>query len=120
MHGMGNWDGGSYISDSIEHFTKEISRISDFIYEKSIKRSNPRITCEDLDNFVREIIKVDECGDIDIWRSMLEPIYDSTKEYEDTLSKKVKEKAAEGMRIKEISEILNMSVKDTYYYLKSS
>lgn len=118
MHGMGEWSGGSYLSESIEKFTNEIKEVNNFIYEKSMGNTTPRITCNSLDNLINEIIKEDEDGDIDKWRFILEPIYDSTKKYEDALTNKVKEMYKKGIKIKEISLELNMSTKDTYRYLK--
>lgn len=119
MHGMGDWSGGTYLSESIDKFINEIKCINNFISEKSMKNTNPRITCRELDDLIYDIIEKNEYGDVDIWKDMLEPIYTSTKEYEDTIINKVKIMSKEGMKINEISTALNMSVKDTYEYLKN-
>ncbi|GLC31176.1 hypothetical protein [Clostridium omnivorum] len=118
MHGMGDWDSGIYLSDSLDKFTDGIIKINQFISEKSMANVVPRITCKDLDNLIKEIIKEDEYGDFDNWKSMLDPIYESTKEYEDNLTKRVKKLSEGGLIIKEISDRLNMSIKDTYKYLR--
>ena len=118
MHGMGDWDGGIYLSKSLEKFTCEVEKINKFICEKAEGKTVPMITCESLDNLVNEIISEDEYGDIESWKSMLDPIYESTKQYEKSLAKKVGNMSEDGMKIKDISVRLNMSAKDTYRYLK--
>lgn len=120
MHGMGDWGAGTYLSESIDKFINEIKCINNFIDEKSMKSTNPRITCKELDDLIYEIIEEDECGDADTWKNMLEPIYTSTEEYENAIINKVKIMSKEGVKINEISIALNMSLKDTYGYLKKS
>lgn len=44
---------------------------------------------------------------------MLDPIYVSAKEYEELLAKKVKKLSVQGMKINEISKVLNMSIENT-------
>lgn len=118
MHGMGDWNSGTYLSDAMDKFTEEIAKINQFINERSMINVVPQITCEDLDTLIKGIIKEDKYGDYDNWRSMLNPIYESTKEYEDNLSRKIQKLSEEGLKIKDISNKLNMSVKDTYKYIK--
>lgn len=118
MHGMGDWNGGIYLSDSLDKFTDEIIKINQFISKKSMENAVPRITCESLDNLIKEIIEEDEYGDFDNWKSMLDPIYESTKEYEDDLTRRVKKMSEDGLKIQEISDRLNMAIKETYKYLR--
>ncbi len=118
MHGMGDWNAGSCLSASIGKFTNEIKQINKFICERNKENTTPRVTCESLDNLIYEMIEEDEDGDVDTWKSMLYPIYNSTREYENDLTKKVKEMYENNMKIKDISAKLNMSVNNTYVYLK--
>ncbi|MPM97460.1 hypothetical protein SDC9_144633 [bioreactor metagenome] len=118
MHGMGDWDGGIYLSESLDKFINAIRKLNKFIDEKASVNSVPRITCDDLDNLINEIIKEDKYGDLENWKSMLDQIYESTQVYEDTLTMKIKKLSEEGMKINEISINLNMSVKDVYRYLR--
>ncbi|WML33331.1 hypothetical protein [Clostridium sp. OS1-26] len=118
MHGMGEWNPGSYLSESIDKFIDEINKINKFISERTMLNTTPRVTCKSLDNLIDEIIEEDEDGDVDNWKSMLYPIYKSTKEYEDAITKKVKMMYENNMKIKDISAALNMSIQDTYIYLK--
>lgn len=118
MHGMGTWDGGTYLSESLDKFTNSMKKINELIYEKTMENTVPRISCKDLDNLIGEIIKEDEYGDLDSWKSLINPIYVTTKEYENKLTRKVNELSQKGMKINEIATTLNMSLKDTYHYLK--
>jgi hypothetical protein len=118
IHGMGDWDGGIYLSESLDKFINAIRKLNKFIDEKACINSVPRITCDDLDNLLNKIIKEDKYGDLENWKSMLNPIYESTQEYEDTLTRKINKLSEEGMKINEISIRLNMSVKDAYRYLR--
>lgn len=120
MHGIANWEAGTYLSESIEQFTWEIRKVNNFIRVKSSDETNPKITYKDLDKLISEIIKEDKYGDIHYWKFMLEPIYKSTQEYENSLMKKVQTMFEAGMNLKEISEVLNMSLSDIYGYLKST
>ncbi|MBU3104296.1 hypothetical protein [Clostridium gasigenes] len=118
MHGMGEWNAGKYLSESIDKFINEINKVNKFICERTMADITPRVTCKSLDNLIDEIIEEDEYGDVDNWKSMLYPMYNSTMEYEDALTKKVKIMYGNNMKIKDISVALNMSVKDIYGYLK--
>lgn len=117
-HGSGQWDEGAYLSESIEKFINEIKKINKFITKKAHENVTPKITCESLDNLINEIIKEDMYGDIDEWEKLLGEIYNSTQEYEDSLAKKIKAMNERGMKIEDISSKLNMSIKNTYRYLK--
>lgn len=90
--------------------------MNSFISEKSNQNINPRITCNELDDVISNVINEDTYGDIDEWKFMLEPLYVSTQEYEESLTKKVKKLSEEGMKIYEISIVLNMPIKNTYQY----
>ena len=117
-HGMGDWTDGINLSESLDKFTNEIKSINNFIYKKAEQNIVPRITCRELDNLIENIIKDDKYGDADNWKSMLNQIYESTKEYEDNITKKVKKRYDDGVKIKEISDELNMNSKDIYKYLR--
>lgn len=117
-HGMGDWTDGINLSESLDKFTNAIKSINNFIYKKTEQNIVPRITCRELDNLIENIIKDDKYGDADNWKSMLNQIYESTKEYEDNITKKVKKMYDDGIKIKDISDELNMNSKDIYKYLR--
>lgn len=118
MHGMGEWTGGTFISELTDLFVKELKSVSSFISERSNQNINPRITCAELDELLKNSINKDIYGDIDQWKSMLDPIYVSTKEYEESLAKKVKKLSVQGMKINEISDVLNMYIENIYIFKK--
>lgn len=79
MHGNGDWDGGVYLSKSLEKFTNGVEKINRFLSEKAAGKSVPMITCDSLDNLINEIIKEDEYASVESWKCLFDPIYESTK-----------------------------------------
>lgn len=118
MHGMCDWSGGTYLSQTLDLFIDEISIIGNFIYENIRENTVLAVTCDSLNGLISSVIEIDGDGDANNWKALLTPIYQSAQNYEDFLASKVSELSAEGMNIKAISEKLDMPAKDVYSYLR--
>ncbi|MDR0271415.1 hypothetical protein [Paenibacillus sp.] len=81
MHGMGDWNAGSYLAGSVIRFKEAAEQIMQFISREN-EGTSLRITCAELDQAVAAVAAADEYADIDIWKSLLAPAYQAAVERE--------------------------------------
>ena len=118
MHGMGSWDNGIYLADSLESFLKSIIELVDFLTEKQVLNGKYNIQHKELKILLNNIVKISNSANLESWESLLSPLFDIVEEYENVLETKIKEMKNEGKKISEIACLLNLQPKDVYEYIK--
>lgn len=118
MHGMGSWDNGTFLADSMQSFLNILHGIRCFLAEKQVLRGKRTIQHKELKAVVNSVIEKNNSGDFEIWESLLNPLFDIAEEYEEELKAKVKKMKLEGRRITEIAAMLQIQPKDVYEYSK--
>ncbi|MED4531300.1 SMI1/KNR4 family protein [Metabacillus fastidiosus] len=118
IHGMGSWDAGSFLTDSMESFIKILQDIECFLTETQVLQGKRTIQNKELKALLNNIIEKDQFADFEIWQSLLNPLFNIADEYEKKLETKVKEMKEEGKKITEIAYLLNIKPKDVYEYIK--
>ncbi|MGG3889821.1 SMI1/KNR4 family protein [Metabacillus fastidiosus] len=118
IHGMGNWDAGSFLTDSMESFIKILQDIECFLTEKQVLQGKRTLQNKELKTLLNNITEKDKFTDFEIWQSLLNPLFNIADEYEKALGTKVKEMKEEGKKIIEIAYLLNIKSKDVYEYIK--
>ena len=117
IHGLGSWEAGSFLSNSMSSFTNSLKEVT-YLLDKKEKQLNGK---KDFESMLEKIV-VDNNGyaDYDTWESLLNPLFGVIVDDENALKDKVRNMKEEGKKIKEISSYLNISLKDVYHYLKQS
>ncbi|KIV50833.1 hypothetical protein TS65_28850 [Aneurinibacillus migulanus] len=114
MHDMGNWEGGSYLAQSMLEFLDHLCCINMFI-----QQNGTNIRKRDVENLVKTISKKDTYADNSSWKSLLQPLFTIAKEYENTMKVKIADMLGQGMKISTVSERVNLSKKEVYEYMKT-
>jgi len=120
MHGMGDWDAGSYLAGSVLKFQLALQRFLQLIAQKNDNQSTWKITCMELERIIEEIVTADEYADKDLWESLLNPAFQAARGMEAELTKQVLIMSKRGMSIKEIADMLQLPLKEAYGYLKKA
>ena len=118
MHGMGSWDNGIYLADSLESFLKSIIELADVLTEKQVLKGKYNIQHKELKVLLNNIVEISNSANFESWESLLSPLFDIAEEYENVLETKIKELKNEGKRVSEIASFLNLQPKDVYEYIK--
>lgn len=118
MHGMGSWDNGTFLANSMQSFLHILKDIRSFLTEKQIVRGKRTIQHKELKALVNSVIEKNKAGDFEIWESLLNPLFTMAEEYEESIKEKIKGMKIEGKKITEIAELLNIQLKDVYEYSK--
>ncbi|WP_078552557.1 SMI1/KNR4 family protein [Bacillus alkalicellulosilyticus] len=118
MHGMENWDNGSFLAHSMESFLNILKDIGCFLTEKQVVKGKRTIQIKELKSLVNTIVEKSKFADVEIWESLLNPLFKIAEEYEAVLKTNVKDMKKKGMKITEIASLLNMLPKDVYEYIK--
>ncbi len=120
MHGMGSWNNGTFLADSIKSFLSILKDIRCFLTEKQMLQGKKMIQHKELKVLVNSMIEKNKTADFEIWESLLQPLFDMAEEYEETLKAKIEEMKREGRKITEIAGMLSIQPKDVYEYSKKS
>lgn len=120
MHGMGSWNNGTFLADSIKSFLSILKDIRCFLTEKQMLQGKKMIQHKELKVLVNSMIEKNKTVDFEIWESLLQPLFDMAEEYEETLKAKIEEMKREGRKITEIAGMLSIQPKDVYEYSKKS
>ncbi|WP_053483991.1 hypothetical protein [Lysinibacillus sp. FJAT-14745] len=118
MHGMGDWNAGSYLAGSVLNFQEAIQQFIELIAQKNDNQSTWKITCMELEQLMTRIVSADDYADKDLWESLLDPAFQAAQGMEADLMKQVSEMSKCGMTIKEIAGELKLPLKEAYGYLK--
>lgn len=118
MHGMDNWDNGSFLAESMESLLYIFKDIGCFLTEKQVLEGKRTIQNKELKALVNNILEKNKFADFEIWESLLNPLFDIAEECEEGLETKVKEMKKEGKKITEIASLLNIQPKAVYEYFK--
>lgn len=120
MHGMGDWNAGRYLADSVLYFQEALQQIIELIAQKNNHQSTWKITCMELEQVMTRIVSADEYADKDLWESLLDPAFQTAQSMEADLIKQVSEMSKRGRAIKEIASELKLPLKEVYGYLKKA
>ncbi len=120
MHGMEEWDAGSYIAGSIGQCKDAIAKVRLLMTCKEPERTNVPVACADLDAVVAEIAEADEYAHADAWKALLAPSYRSARQQEEALIRKIKSMSEQGMKLKDIADALQIPLKQAYSYLRQA
>lgn len=120
MHGMGDWNAGSYLAGSVIKFIEAIEQVMHFIARENDSQTSWRVTSAGLDQMIAAIAAADEYTDTDIWKSLLAPAYRSASAKEADLVGQVLAMSKQGMKIKDIASELHLPLKEAYGYLKKT
>ncbi|KGR86994.1 hypothetical protein [Lysinibacillus odysseyi] len=120
MHGMGSWNNGTFLADSIKSFLSILKDIRCFLTEKQMLQGKKMIQHKELKVLVNSMIEKNKTVDFEIWEALLQPLFDMAEEYEETLKAKIEEMKREGRKITEIAGMLSIQPKDVYEYSKKS
>ncbi|MGN7478162.1 SMI1/KNR4 family protein [Solibacillus silvestris] len=118
MHGMGSWGAGSFLANSMESFFYILKDIAGFLTEKGIVNGKRTIQNKELRALLNNFSEKDEYADLDIWESLLNPLFEIAEEYEESLKTKIQKMKKEGKKLTEISQLLNIQTKEVYEYIK--
>lgn len=120
MHGMDEWDAGSYIAGSIGQFRDAIAKIRLLMTSNHPEMTNTPSTCAALDAAVAEIEAADEYADADTWQALLEPSYRIARQQEEAMIRSIRTMSGQGMKIKDIADALGIPLKLAYSFLKKA
>lgn len=117
MHGMGSWEGGTTLADSINLFYKTILTVSLFIKEKNLFECK-KLTNKELKLLENDLLLHISNYDLEVWQSMLSPLYNIAKDYDKELIEEIKKLKSNGVKIADIAKELTIPVKDVYKYFE--
>lgn len=118
IHGIGSWNGGNFLADSLENFLAIMKEINCFLTEKQVREGNQTIIMKELIALINVIVEHNRFTDFDIWKSLLSPLFMLAEEYEKALESNIAELKKQGKRISEIATQLKIQPKDVYMYMK--
>lgn len=120
MHGMEEWDAGSYIAGSIRQCMDAIAKVRMLMTSKDSDWTNGLVSCADLDDVVAEIAKADEYAHSDTWKNLLAPSYRTVQQREEAVLQTIQSMSEQGMKIKDIADALQIPLKQAYSYIKKA
>ncbi|WP_341417982.1 hypothetical protein [Paenibacillus filicis] len=120
MHGMGEWEAGSYIAGSIGQCIEAIAKVRLRMTSQEPDRMNVPVASADLDAVVADITAADEYAQEDVWKGLLAPSYRVVRQQEEAVIRTIKSMSGQGMKVKEIADDLQIPLKQAYSYLKQS
>ncbi|RRJ63900.1 hypothetical protein EHV15_13885 [Paenibacillus oralis] len=119
MHGMGEWDAGSYIAGSMQHLREDVEKVNQWMTGQSRPQANRNlpVTCAELDALAAEIAEMDY-ADAETWKMLLNPAYESAKAYEEEMIRQIRAMNGQGTPLKEMADRLGIPMKQVYGFLK--
>jgi len=118
MHGMGSWEGGTPISDSIKLFSSALISVNQFVTAKAICDSNQIVSPKEIKSLTDRIVNDKGYIYSDSWESLFEPLLKISEMSENETIAKVKQLKEKGLKISEIAMSIGISTKEVYEYLK--
>lgn len=118
-HGVGNWDNGFYLANSLESFLAILIEIAHFLTEKQVFEGNRAIRNAEWNELLKAIATKDKRAYCESWESLLNPLFELVETYEEEMQTKVQEMKKQGKTISEMAQLLNISPKDVYRYFKN-
>ncbi|HEX9062466.1 MAG TPA: SMI1/KNR4 family protein, partial [Clostridia bacterium] len=85
IHGMGSWEGGTYLSFSIDSFYNILKGLNNFIHDKCLTNGNINILYQELNLAIKDLFQADKYTSFEDWGLLLGPLIDLSKEHEDDL-----------------------------------
>lgn len=118
MHGMGSWEGGSSLAESIILFYHAVNDIYKFITENGLLEGNSPIHRNNLKLLIDKLLEENEYVDFCTWEALLRPLFDRAEKYENAIKRRVKELSSQGLKISAISNEIGISSKEVFKYMK--
>ncbi len=119
FHGMGSWEGGSFLAYSIDNFLSILHYLNQFIKDKEIDKGNKVIFTSELKLIVDKILSENEFVDLEKWQSWVS-LFKMAEEYEKEMKRMIKIYKEQGLNLSEIAHKVNLSSKEAYHYWKEA
>lgn len=119
MHGMGSWEGGTAIADSLEAFLQATKMVRQLVDEKESSHNGDSFSPAKVKNITDIIVYKNGFIDSDSWESLFGPLLDAGEVAGNEMMDKVRQLKEEGAKIAEIAMKLGLSTKEVYEYIKA-